>query len=165
MAKPEALLRKFYDALDEDKFLAKKCPKCGNVEFPPKHACNACGELYLDWIEVSEVTVSEIYKLGSAFTLTQLTPFAPLVGCEICVDGSVDTYSLIFGVNDENYTEMFNALPFKAKLVRMPMGKFYSYAVSINGVLPVRKGEAKQTEENRMWNEMKLSDVGQDDKK
>ncbi|MBQ1512098.1 MAG: hypothetical protein IIZ52_01220, partial [Erysipelotrichaceae bacterium] len=41
--KLERLVKRYYEALEEGKVLGRKCPVCGNVEWPPVYACNACG--------------------------------------------------------------------------------------------------------------------------
>ena len=43
MIKLEKVVQRFYEGLEEGKFLGRKCPVCGNVEFPPVYACNKCG--------------------------------------------------------------------------------------------------------------------------
>ena len=160
MAKSEAVVKKFYDGLDEGKFLAKKCPKCGNVEFPPNHACNECGNLYNDWIELSgDVVINEVYKLAAAFILTQFTPYAPLFGAEVRLAEGSEFYSLVFGVDNDIYPELVKNPSVDGKLVVMPMDGYNTFAVAINGAVPVRKGEAKQTADNAAWNAMRLSEV------
>lgn len=47
------IVKKFYEALDEGKILGRKCTKCGHVEFPPYLACNECGNLDTEWVEIS----------------------------------------------------------------------------------------------------------------
>ena len=51
--KLEKVVQTYYEALEEGKILGRKCPKCGNVEFPPVYACNACGSLETEWYEIS----------------------------------------------------------------------------------------------------------------
>ena len=51
--KLEKVVEKFYLGLEEGKILGRKCPKCGNVEFPPVYACNACGNYETEWVEIS----------------------------------------------------------------------------------------------------------------
>lgn len=51
--KLEKVVQKFYDGLEEGKLLGRKCPKCGAVEFPPVYACNTCGSLETEWVEMS----------------------------------------------------------------------------------------------------------------
>ncbi len=41
--KLEKVVEHYYEALEEGKILGRKCPVCGNVEFPPVYACNKCG--------------------------------------------------------------------------------------------------------------------------
>ena len=51
--KLEKVVEKFYPGLEEGKFLGRKCPVCGAVEFPPVYACNTCGNLETEWVEIS----------------------------------------------------------------------------------------------------------------
>ena len=51
--KLEKVVQTFYDSLEEGKILGRKCPVCGNVEFPPVYACNACGNYETEWVEIS----------------------------------------------------------------------------------------------------------------
>lgn len=39
--KLEKVVQTFYEGLEEGKLLGRKCPKCGNVEFPPR-ICLQC---------------------------------------------------------------------------------------------------------------------------
>ena len=51
--KLEKVVQTFYENLEEGKILGRKCPVCGNVEFPPVYACNACGNYETEWVEIS----------------------------------------------------------------------------------------------------------------
>lgn len=51
--KLEKVVERFYLNLEEGKITGKKCTKCGNMEFPPVYACNACGCTDLEWKEIS----------------------------------------------------------------------------------------------------------------
>ena len=49
----EKVVQTFYEGLEEGKILGRKCPLCGNVEFPPVYACNQCGNYETQWYEIS----------------------------------------------------------------------------------------------------------------
>lgn len=51
--KLEKVVQTFYEGLEEGKILGRKCPACGAVEFPPVYACNTCGNLETEWVELS----------------------------------------------------------------------------------------------------------------
>lgn len=51
--KLEKVVETFYQGLEEGKILGRKCPKCGNVEFPPVYACNKCGSYETEWVQIS----------------------------------------------------------------------------------------------------------------
>lgn len=66
--KLEKVVQKFYDGLEEGKLLGRKCPKCGAVEFPPVYACNTCGSLETEWVEVSGKGVMKSIVLPAALS-------------------------------------------------------------------------------------------------
>ena len=41
------------DALEEGKVLGRKCNACGHIEFPPYLACNECGNLDTEWVDLT----------------------------------------------------------------------------------------------------------------
>ena len=51
--KLERIVKTYYDALEEGKVLGRKCPACGHVEFPPYLACNECGNLDTEWVDLT----------------------------------------------------------------------------------------------------------------
>ena len=53
----ERIVVKYYEALEEGKILGRKCTKCGHVEFPPYLACNECGNLDTEWVELQKEAV------------------------------------------------------------------------------------------------------------
>jgi uncharacterized OB-fold protein len=66
--KLEKVVQKFYDGLEEGKFLGRKCPKCGAVEFPPVYACNTCGSLETEWVEISGKAVMKSIVMPAALS-------------------------------------------------------------------------------------------------
>ena len=66
--KLEKVVETFYEGLEEGKFLGRKCPVCGNVEFPPVYACNACGNLETEWYEISGKGVMKSIVLPAALS-------------------------------------------------------------------------------------------------
>lgn len=50
--KLERIVKTYYETLEEGKVLGRKCPVCGNVEWPPVYACNACGAMETEWYEM-----------------------------------------------------------------------------------------------------------------
>ncbi len=51
--KTERIVKTYYDALEEGKVLGRKCPSCGHIEFPPYLACNECGNLDTEWVDLT----------------------------------------------------------------------------------------------------------------
>ena len=54
-AKLERIVKTYYDALEKGIVLGRKCTACGHIEFPPYLACNACGNLDTEWVDLTNV--------------------------------------------------------------------------------------------------------------
>lgn len=66
--KLEKVVQTFYDALEEGRILGRKCPVCGAVEFPPVYACNTCGNLETEWVELSGKGVMKSIVMPAALS-------------------------------------------------------------------------------------------------
>lgn len=85
--KLERIVKTYYDKLEEGKVLGRKCPKCGNAEWPPVYACNACGAMETEWCEMSgRGTIVELYMttpMNAKAAYADLEPYAyAWVKCE-----------------------------------------------------------------------------------
>lgn len=49
---PTEKLTEFWNGLEKGKVYASKCPKCGNISFPPVADCSRCLTSGLEWIEL-----------------------------------------------------------------------------------------------------------------
>lgn len=59
----------YYDALEEGKILGRKCTRCDHIEFPPYLACNECGCLDTEWVELNDMRgkVTQVLTTVGAF--------------------------------------------------------------------------------------------------
>lgn len=150
--KYQPIAKHYYDGLDKGKFLALKCTKCGHIEFPPYPACNCCGHVGNEWIDISDadVVIHEIYSISPMMTIGDFMPYAPLFSCEASMEGGIEFTCLIFGVTKKNYKEIREQIPLHGKLVVMPMNGYNSFAVSINGAVPEKKGQKGVMDQGKM---------------
>lgn len=160
--KYEPIAKHYYEGLDEGKFLGLKCPECGHIEFPPYPACNNCGHIGNEWVDLKEadVVIHEIYSISPMMTIGDFMPYAPLFSCEASIEeGGVEFTCLIFGVTKKTYKEIREQVPLHGKLVVMPMDGYNSFAVSINGAVPEKKGKKGVMDQGKV-----LSMLGKDKK-
>lgn len=151
--KYEPIAKHYYDGLDEGKFLGLKCPKCGHIEFPPYPACNNCGHIGGEWVDLTDadVEIREIYSISPMMTIGDFMPYAPIFSCEAFIEeGGIEIACLIFGVTKKNYKELREQVPLHGKLVVMPMDGYNSMAVSINDAVPTQKGKKGVMDQGKM---------------
>jgi acetyl-CoA C-acetyltransferase len=139
---PEPITRKFYEGLDEGKFLGMKCPECGRIEFPAYPVCNECGHIGNEWVELSgNATILEVYEIYPTFTTPAFAMFAPLYSAEVLPEGCRTPFlSLLFGLTKESYPDVRDNIipkgPMQGKLVVLPRDGFNTFAVGVNGAVP-----------------------------
>ncbi|MCR4782637.1 MAG: zinc ribbon domain-containing protein [Lachnospiraceae bacterium] len=120
--KLEKIVKTYYDALEEGKILGRKCPECGNVEFPPVYACNECGHMETEWIEMSGkaklLTIVSQASLNMKPQNANLKPYA--LGIIEMEEGS-QFNGLVLNVNKKKKAELEAKLPvdLKAKIIEI----------------------------------------------
>ena len=119
MLKVEKIVKTFYDALEEGKILARRCTKCGHIEYPPYLACNACGNLDTEWVELPEtVMCNQVLPVSAMFTDPD---FKANVGdyaiAVIQPENGFEVGSVLLHVSPEEVEEVRAKLPAKVKPV------------------------------------------------
>ncbi len=119
MLKCEKIVKTFYDSLEEGKILARRCTKCGHVEYPPYLACNACGNLDTEWIELKgDVMCTQIIPPSAMFLEP---PFKAIVGdyfiCSVQPENADEVGSCLINVDPARVDELRASLPVKVRPV------------------------------------------------
>ena len=73
VVKTERIVKTYYDALEEGKVLGRKCTACGHIEFPPYLACNECGNLDTEWVDLTNTraTIQQVLPPLNVFPETE----------------------------------------------------------------------------------------------
>ncbi len=117
--KLEKVVRKYYEALAEGKILAKKCKRCGHIEWPPFYACNICGCGDVEWIEASgKGEISTIVLPAILNAKPENADLMPYAFATVEMDGS-DQNCIVQGVTKANVEELWSLMPVpvKAKII------------------------------------------------
>ena len=119
MLKCERIVKTFYDALEEGKILARRCKECGHIEYPPYLACNACGCLDTEWIELPDkVICTQVLPVSAMFTDPD---FKERVGeyaiAVIQPENAFEVGSVLLHVSPEEVDEVRAKLPAPVKPV------------------------------------------------
>ena len=114
--KLERIVKRFYDELENGKFMGRKCQACGAVEFPPKPACTTCGHFEMDWIEMSGKGVVEFFVIPSPIMSNpQNEVFKPYaLGCVTMEEGP-KVNMIVRGIRPEDEKEARAKLPLPVK--------------------------------------------------
>ena len=139
--KLERLVRTYYETLEEGKVLGRKCPVCGNVEWPPVYACNACGSTETEWVEMSGKGELQTLIMPTVMSfkpaLKDLEPYA--YGAVKCAEGP-ERNVMVLGVTRQNEPYIREHLPYP---VHMQIVQRNGYKTAVFAVDPIdEKGEA-----------------------
>ena len=110
--KLEKVVATFYEKLEEGKIMGRKCPKCGNVEFPPVYACNACGSYETEWYEISgKAKVHSLVLPAALSSKPEYKNFGKYAYGEIELEEGSRLNGVILGVNKKKRKELQDKLP------------------------------------------------------
>ncbi len=108
----EKVVQKFYEGLEEGKFLGRKCPKCGNVEFPPVYACNACGSYETEWYEISgRAKLNSIVLPAALSSKPEYKKLGKYAYGEVELEEGTKLNAVVRGISKKNRAELSAKLP------------------------------------------------------
>ncbi len=112
MIKLEKVVETYYLALEEGKILGRKCPVCGNVEFPPVYACNACGNYETEWYEISgNAKIHSIVMPAALSSKPEYKGLGKFAYCEVELEEGSRFNAVVRGINKKKRTELQDKLP------------------------------------------------------
>lgn len=145
--KLELLVKRYYEALEEGKVLGRKCPKCGNVEWPPVYACNACGSTETEWYEMSGKGVLETVIGTTVMNLNPaLKEYEPYVYGEVKVEEGIQRNALILGVDKKTEKYVRAHLPYPIHMEIIQRDGFKTAVFRIDDPAEVEKAAEEKKE-------------------
>ena len=110
--KLEKVVEKFYEGLEEGKFLGRKCKECGAVEFPPVYACNTCGCMDMEWVEISGKAVMKSIVMPAALSSKpEYSQMGPIAYGEVVIEEGASFNAVVKGINKKKRKELLEKLP------------------------------------------------------
>ena len=110
--KLEKVVEKFYEGLEEGKFLGRKCKECGAVEFPPVYACNTCGCMDMEWVEISGKAVMKSIVMPAALSSKpEYSQMGPIAYGEVEIEEGTSFNAVAKRINKKKRKELLEKLP------------------------------------------------------
>ena len=110
--KLEKVVATYYENLEEGKILGRKCPKCGNVEFPPVYACNACGSYGAEWYEISgKAKLHSIVMPAPLSSKPEYKNLGKYAYGEVELEEGSRLNAVVRGINKKKRSELAGKLP------------------------------------------------------
>ena len=110
--KLEKVVEKFYEGLEDGKFLGRKCKECGAVEFPPVYACNTCGCRDMEWVEISGKAVMKSIVMPAALSSKpEYSQMGPIAYGEVEIEEGASFNAVVKGINKKKRKELLEKLP------------------------------------------------------
>ncbi len=114
----ELIVKPYYDELENGKIYGCKCNSCGHMEYPPRIICNVCGSQDLEPAQISgKGKALNCWTSGFA---TQNPDFQAngVYGIgQVELEEGTTINALIYGVTEENVTELRSKLPLPVEAV------------------------------------------------
>lgn len=114
--KLEKVVETYYQKLEEGKIMGRKCPCCGNVEFPPVYACNKCGSYETEWYEISgNATMHSIVMPAALSSKPEYKNLGKFAYGEVELEEGTKLNAVVRGINKKKRKELQDKLPVKCK--------------------------------------------------
>lgn len=149
--KLEKLVKTYYESLENGIVLGRKCPVCGNVEWPPVYACNACGSTETEWYEMSGKGELQMLYMPTVMSfkpaLKDLEPYA--YGDVKCAEGP-ERAVMVRGVTKQNEAYIRAHMPYP---VHMEIVQRNGFKTAVFAIDPIEdEGKASETTETAETN-------------
>lgn len=110
--KLEKIVQTFYDNLEEGKITGRKCKECGAVEFPPVYACNSCGCMDTEWVEISgKAKMHSIVMPAALSSKPEYKELGPYAYGEVEIEEGARLNAVVRGINKKKRKELIDKLP------------------------------------------------------
>ena len=110
--KLEKVVQTFYEKLEEGKIMGRRCPKCGNVEFPPVYACNKCGNYETEWYEISgKAKMHSIVLPAALSSKPEYKKIGKYAYGEVELEEGTRLNAVVKGITKKNRAELSAKLP------------------------------------------------------
>jgi uncharacterized OB-fold protein len=134
--KLQRYVKEFYESLDEGKYIGCKCPKCGSVQFPPVYACNDCGNLETERIEMSgKGTLVDFMRPTGYLDDKFFADFKPYAHCIVELEEGVGINCIVTGITEENAPgldeKIVNKVPIPVKARTLDRGDYRAFAFEL----------------------------------
>lgn len=110
--KLEKVVQTWYENLEKGKITGKKCKQCGAVEFPPVYACNSCGCMDMEWVEISGK--AKMYSIVLPAALSSKPEYKELgkyAYGEVEIEEGARLNAVVRGINKKKRRELLDKLP------------------------------------------------------
>lgn len=133
----ERVVKKYYESLEEGKILGRKCPVCGNMEWPPVYACNACGNYETEWVELSgKAKVIELH-VPTVLSLKQdYSDLRPYAYAWVELEEGPERNIMLRGIKGKNAEYVREHLPYPCHLEIVQRDGFKTAVAAIDPVDP-----------------------------
>lgn len=116
--KLEKIVKTYYDNLEKGKILGRRCPACGNMEWPPVYACNVCGNMETEWAEIDGKGEMTLFVMPSVMSLKpQLKDLEPYCYAVVRLKEGVERNVMVTGVTKENEMAIRANMPYPVHAV------------------------------------------------
>ncbi|MDE7310543.1 MAG: hypothetical protein K2N87_02805 [Eubacterium sp.] len=114
--KLEKIVQTFYENLEQGKITGRKCKKCGAVEFPPVYACNTCGCMDTEWIEISgKARMHSIVLPAALSSKPEYKELGKFAYGEVELEEGAKLNAVVRGINKKKRKELLDKLPVECR--------------------------------------------------
>ena len=119
MERFEPIVKTYYDALEEGRILARKCSRCGAVNYPPMPVCQACCSTDTEWTQMNPgAKLLEFNSMADSHVWAHLRDLGPIYWGEVALDDGPSLTGIVLGIADPEALRARLPVPVKAEIIQ-----------------------------------------------
>lgn len=119
-------INKYFEFLAEEKLMGAKCPKCGNVDLPPRRLCSKC-LAETEWLQLSGKgsleTFTAVYVGAKVMSDKGYDRKHPYVFAVVKMEEGPSVSGQLIGINETDPSTYSIGLEVEATFVKSEVGK------------------------------------------
>jgi uncharacterized OB-fold protein len=132
VVKMQPYVKKWYDFLDEGKFMGLRCNRCGSYEFPPVPVCSKCSGTDLSWVEMSGEGELVSFTV-SLYPDAIFEAFAPYIYGNVVLREGPTYAAMVLGADVAHPAELYEKLPVPVQAETQDRGEYKFVVFRVKG--------------------------------
>lgn len=119
MERFDPIVKTFYDALEEEKIMARKCNLCGAIMYPPMPICQECSSTDTSWTQLGRsAKLVEFDVMATSHVWEHIRHLGTVYWGEVLLDDGPALTAIVLGIKNPDEVRARLPVPVSAEIIQ-----------------------------------------------